>query len=88
MRKIMMLAGALSLMAVPAMATTPQKYDNQVSQGAKQTAQVPTRVCTQPSSADRIRKYDPDPSAHAVTPVCTQSSSSSDRIRKYDPNPS
>lgn len=85
MRKIL-LAAALSLLAVPAMATSPQTYHNQMS-GAKQSAQVPSRTCTTASSADRIKKYDPDPTSHAPTAVCPQPSSS-DRIQKYDKNPS
>lgn len=85
MRKILMLAGGLALLAAPAFATTPQAYRGGLSPGMQQ-AQVPTqeRDCYQ-SSSDRIRKYSPDPSAHA--PSQASSCQAGQRIRKYDPNP-
>lgn len=75
MRKMLMLAGALSLLAAPAFATTPQDYHNQVQPGSsgtstqgpttqyrapKQSAQVPTKG---PDTKGVSPKYQPAPGA-------------------------
>jgi hypothetical protein len=68
MRKLLMLAGALSLLATPALAGSGAKYKNQVSPGTKQSAQVPTqgRDREQPASS-----YQPAPGtkSHATGPT-------------------
>ena len=72
MRKMLMLAGTLSLLAAPAFATTPQDYHNQVRPGTstqgpttqystpKQSAQVPTKG---PDTKGVSPKYQPAPGA-------------------------